>query len=75
MQTRWQSLLESCVSTAIGYLVALLTQFFVFPLFAIKVSLSDNLLIGGIFTAISILRSFAVRRLFNHLHRKDPLRV
>jgi hypothetical protein len=35
-----------------------------FPMFGIQISATDNLLIGCIFTAVSIIRSFALRRLF-----------
>lgn len=31
-------------------------------------ALADNLAIGGYFTVISLVRSYAVRRLFNRLH-------
>ena len=55
---------------AIGYGVALLAQIAIFPLFGIRIQMRDNLLIGAIFTVISIARSYAVRRLFNHLHGK-----
>jgi hypothetical protein len=44
--------------------VAVLTQFAIFPMFGVAVSMTDNLLIGGIFTAMSIVRSFALRRVF-----------
>ena len=69
LQSKTQSALESCASTAIGYLVALASQIVIFPLFGMRVSLSDNLLIGLYFTAISIARSYCVRRMFNRLHR------
>jgi hypothetical protein len=68
MQTRAQSMIESCANVAIGYVVALAAQLAVFPLFGIRTTMLDNLLIGAIFTAISIARSYAVRRLFNHFH-------
>ena len=71
MQTRLQSLIESCVNIVIGYLVALGTQVLVFPLFGMKVSLGANLAIGGIFTLVSLLRSYAVRRLFNWIHHHE----
>lgn len=71
MQTRTQSLIESTINVAIGYGVALAAQIAVFPMFGIRIAISDNLLIGAIFTAISIARSYAVRRLFNHLHGKE----
>ena len=70
MQTKTQSMAESLINVAIGYGVALLAQIAIFPLFGIRIQMRDNLLIGAIFTVISIARSYAVRRLFNHLHGK-----
>lgn len=69
MQTRKQSLIESVANVVIGYLVALAAQLLVFPALGIAVSLSQNILIGAIFTVVSIARSYCVRRLFNRLHR------
>ena len=68
MQTRTQSLIEASANVAIGYLVALSAQMIVFPVLGIEVNLSQNLLIGAIFTAVSLLRSYAVRRVFNWMH-------
>lgn len=64
-QTRIGSLIESFMNIAIGYLVALLSQIIIFPMFDIHVSLSDNLLIGAYFTLISLVRSYVIRRWFN----------
>ena len=69
MQTRKQSLIETTTSILIGYLVALLSQMAIFPIFGIYVPFSDNLLIGLWFTAISIIRGYAVRRYFNKKHK------
>ena len=41
-----------------------MTRLLVFPWFGLPAHLDDALAIGGIFTAVSILRSFALRRLF-----------
>lgn len=65
MQSKKMSLVETCASTAIGYLVALATQLAVFPLFGLTVGMAANLWIGAIFTGVSIVRGYAVRRLFN----------
>ena len=65
MQTKKMSLIETIVSVAIGYVVALLSQIVVFPLFDIEVSLIDNLLIGLLFTVSSLIRGYYVRTLFN----------
>lgn len=69
-QSRLESLIESIINIAIGYFVALLSQFLIFPLFDIHVSLTDNLLIGAWFTGVSLVRSYVIRRWFNaRLHR------
>ena len=65
MQSKKMSLIETVLSVLIGYIVALLSQIVVFPLFDIEVSLIDNLLIGLLFTVISIIRGYYIRRLFN----------
>lgn len=64
-QSRIGSLIEALVNVAIGYLVALASQIFVFPLYGIHVPISTNLSIGVWFTVISIVRSYALRRWFN----------
>ena len=64
-QTKKQSLFESVINIFIGYFTALISQLIVFPMFDIKVHISDNLLIGLWFTVISLIRSYLVRRWFN----------
>lgn len=67
------SFLETFLSTAIGLVVALVTQIVVFPWFGFNPPLHDNILITGIFTIVSIVRQFGVRRLFEFLHIRRPL--
>lgn len=64
-QSRLESLIESIINIAIGYNVALLSQWIIFPMFDIHVSLTSNLLIGAWFTLISLIRSYVIRRWFN----------
>ena len=66
-QSRTMSAVESVANVLIGYGIALATQVIVFGLLEIPVSLAQNLWIGGIFTAVSLVRSYVVRRLFNRL--------
>ena len=65
MQTRLMSLVESVVNIVVGYAVAVLTQLLVFPLFGLAASIGDNLVIGLIFTIVSLARSYALRWFFN----------
>jgi hypothetical protein len=68
-QSRRWSFFESCVNVAVGYGVAVAAQVAIFPVFGIRVSLADNLLIGAFFTVVSIARSYALRRVFNWIGR------
>ena len=68
MQSRLGSLIESIANILIGYGVAVASQLAIFPLFGIAIPLTDNLLIGLWFTAISLARSYVVRRAFNAYH-------
>ena len=67
MQLKRHSFLESIINVVVGYGVALLSQVLVFPIFNIHVSLKQNIYIGLIFTIVSIIRSYCLRRIFNHL--------
>jgi hypothetical protein len=66
-QSRVMSVVESMANVAIGYGVALASQLLIFPLYGIHIELSTNIAIGLWFTAISIARSYVVRRAFNRM--------
>ncbi len=63
-QSRRMSLVEAAANVVIGYGVAVATQVVVFPVFGIRITLADDLRIGLVFAVVSILRSYALRRLF-----------
>ncbi|MBV8894408.1 MAG: hypothetical protein JO266_20940 [Acidobacteria bacterium] len=67
-QSRIHSLIEALVNVAVGYCVAVAAQIVVFPLFGVQISLRQNIEIGIIMTVISIVRSYTLRRVFNHWH-------
>jgi len=66
-QSRLMSLVESLANVLVGYGVAVVTQMMVFPLFGLAVTVTENLLIGLIFTVVSIVRSYTLRRSFEAL--------
>ena len=68
-QSRRWSAIESLVNVAVGYGVAVGAQIAIFPLFGVNLPLADNLLIGVLFTVVSLVRSYLLRRLFNRLGR------
>ena len=71
MQSKAESLKESITNVVVGYIVAVISQILVFPLFGIKVGFIDNLYIGLYFTAISLARSYVIRRYFNNKWSKN----
>lgn len=71
MQTKLQSRIETLVQQAIGFVVAMISQLIIFPVFDIHINMKDNLLIGIYFTIVSIIRSYLVRRAFNKVHSKQ----
>ena len=68
-QSRLMSLIEAIANVLVGYGFAVATQLVVFPWFGLPAHVGDALAIGGIFTGVSIMRSFALRRLFECLRR------
>lgn len=56
------------LNIAIGMGVAFAGQLVVFPALGMVVRLEQNILITIAFTAISLVRSYLLRRLFNRLH-------
>lgn len=68
-QSKAMSAVESIANVAIGYGVALLTQILVFPLFDIHATTQEHLAIGAIFTVVSLLRSYVLRRFFNRIRQ------
>jgi hypothetical protein len=68
-QSRRWSMFESVMNVLVGYGVAVTAQVLIYPLFDMHVTLAQNLLIGVIFTAISLARSYALRRAFNWIGR------
>ena len=64
-QSKLESLIESAINTGLGFLVAMVTQILVYPLFDIDVTVGDQALLALIFTAVSLVRGYIVRRYFN----------
>lgn len=63
-QSRRMSLAESVANVVLGYGLAVAAQILIFPVFGLHATLAENLRLGLVFTALSLARSFALRRLF-----------
>ena len=65
MQTKKQSMIESLTSTTIGIIIGIVLNLTILPIFGYPVSVVDSLWISVIFTIVSIIRSYVIRRFFN----------
>lgn len=69
-QTRLGSLIEAVINVVIGFGINFTANMFIFPLFGFHITPGANFVLGMIYTLISVVRSYAVRRWFNaRLHK------
>ena len=66
-QSRTLSLVESATNVVVGYILAIVTQMLVFPLFGIEATLGEHLAIGMAFVGVSLARGYVLRRLFERI--------
>lgn len=70
-QSRLMSLVESLTNVSVGFGLAVLTQLIVLPRFGVQMSIGDNLTLGTVFTIVSVVRSYVLRRFFEALRSGD----
>ena len=63
-QSRVMSMIEAATNVVVGYLLAIATQIVVFPWFGIETGIAEHMTIGLAFVVVSLLRGYALRRLF-----------
>jgi hypothetical protein len=67
-QRRRSSAVEAVTNTAVGFLVAILAQVILFPLWGVaSLSVMDNAEIAAVFMALSVPRGYLIRRFFEWL--------
>lgn len=70
-QSRKMSVVETTISVAIGYVLTVLIQYIVYPLFGISVPAREAFAISALIVLIAFVKNFTVRRVFNLLHVKN----
>lgn len=68
-QTRLGSGLEAVANILIGFGINWIANLLIFPLFGFDITPAQAFHVGLIFTAISLARSYALRRVFNRIRR------
>ena len=72
-QSRRMSLFESVANIGVGFLISLWAQSLILPMLGVHVSFHQNLSFALVMTAVSITRSYLLRRVFEALHLLRPL--
>ena len=70
MQTKRQSLIETLTSVFVGWLIGVILNLTILPLFDYNITVVDSLWVSLIFTVISVVRGYFIRRFFNSKERK-----
>lgn len=70
IQSRRMSLVESVTNIAVGLLVSMAANAIVLPWFGFHITAAQNVALSVIFTAISLARSYTLRRAFEWLRLK-----
>lgn len=67
MQTKKGSFVEASTNIVIGYTINFAANLLIFPLFGYPLSARDAFWIGVLFTVISVVRQYILRRWFNRI--------
>ena len=69
MQSKKYSIIESITNVFIGLIISFLVQLAIYPILNIEVKLHQNIIITLVFTIVSILRGYVLRRFFNKIKK------
>lgn len=64
-QTKLGSLYETLINVVIGFGINFVANAFILPTVNCEISAGQNFYIGTLFTVISVVRSYVIRRWFN----------
>lgn len=71
-QKKKHTFAEAVLSTFIGFFVSLIVGFLIYPHLDMRTH-TGIVIVTSVFTVLSVIRSYYVRRLFNYLHEKEIL--
>jgi len=66
-QKKKHSFIEAVSGTVIGLITSFIIQVVIYPLLNIPVTIGQNIIITTVFFAVSVIRGYLVRRLFNKI--------
>lgn len=65
MQSKLWSIIETIVNVISGFGIAQLLILYLLPFWGFQTNIYDSLSISAIFTSVSMIKGFVIRRLFN----------
>ena len=65
MQSKKDSSIETLTSVFVGWLIGVILNMLVLPLFDYNITVIDSLWVSLIFTVVSVIRGYVIRRFFN----------
>ena len=65
MQSKKDSFIETLTSVFVGWLIGVILNMLVLPLFDYNITVIDSLWVSLIFTVVSVIRGYIIRRFFN----------
>ena len=74
-QSKMGSFIEVCINIAIGFSINFFMNLTIFPMFGWHISVSENLLLGVIYTVVSVIRGYVVRRWFERKIHAAAMRL
>lgn len=69
MQSKRESMIETLTSVFVGWLIGVILNLTILPLFNYNITVVDSLWVSLIFTVISVVRGYLIRRFFNSKER------
>lgn len=69
-QSRLHSFVEAWANVFIGYWINFAMNMLILPLYGFHITLTQNLSMGLLYTMVSVIRSYVLRRWFNNIIRK-----
>jgi len=73
-QSKRHSWLEAWANIVIGFAINYAANLVILPLFGFHIGLLDNFYMGLLYTCVSLVRQYALRRYFNQLMIKLHIR-
>jgi hypothetical protein len=71
-QSRAASFFETLTSTVMGFVLSVGVQRLLFPALGHDFVFAENMVVASVFTSVSVLRGYVIRRTFNALRDQLP---